>query len=117
VGYIKHEAVIATIWEGRNKAIEAWRDSLSERERGLVAGPLIAFANGDATYVIAPDGSKEGWADSNRGEELREQFIRLVKNAKGDYVHVAFGGDYGNEVGTTIIDTSDPAIRTPTPLA
>jgi hypothetical protein len=51
------------------------------------------------TYVFAPDGSKEGWSDSDAVDELRERFISLFSetyedgSSPFDIVHVRFGRD------------------------
>jgi len=37
--------------------------------------PLV---NGFITYVMFYDGSKEGWEESEKADELREEFIRLL---------------------------------------
>ncbi|RIV20315.1 hypothetical protein DYU11_19890 [Fibrisoma montanum] len=45
--------------------------------------------------MIAPDGSKEGWHESDYCDKARHELIRFIKNRKlyVDYVEVAFGGD------------------------
>lgn len=39
--------------------------------------------NGYINYVMFWDGSKEAWDDSNEGDKLREQFLKLLKEAGG----------------------------------
>ena len=37
--------------------------------------------NGYINYIMFWDGSKEGWDDSNEGDKLRNQFLKLMKEA------------------------------------
>jgi hypothetical protein len=85
MGYIRHRAVIAqmpmpgTPWyEETVKALEDFRASLPGDDwRALVIGPVPAIVESDPWVVFLPDGSGEGWADSDLGDELRERFLGL----------------------------------------
>jgi hypothetical protein len=74
----------------------------------LVIGPVESVTNGYRHYVLLPDGSKEGWADSDTGDDIRERFIGLfsVRHDDGsspqEGVHVTYGGDYEVEVGVSV---------------
>lgn len=125
MGYIAHDAVIVTIDPSPRfpaPDIDAFRASLPEEFRPLVVGPIPSVANAYVTYVFAPDGSKEGWEDSDAGDRYREQFKDLFRGAYEDgsspldWVHVRFGGDYkydiwdgtGGEYGAAIITSHPP---------
>lgn len=110
MGYIAHDAVVAVIpdWRGETLAsIERFRDEMPEDYRRFLVGPIVGI-NGYTSYAFLPDGSKEGWEPSDTAERLRAQFYA---RAHGDAVHIRFGGDYGSEIGTTIIATTDPKVR------
>lgn len=64
----------------------------------LVSDVVAAKMNSFASFFIAPDGSKEGWPESDLYDGVREKFISYLDAfiAKGnyvDYVVVRFGPD------------------------
>lgn len=94
MGYIKHNAIIITGWdddyleEAHTKAKEIFNDRLvSEIVKGMI--------NGQSSFFIAPDGSKEGWETSQECDEMREKFTEWMKEKcrRCNYVEVRFGGD------------------------
>lgn len=93
MGYIKHDAIICTSWDVKyltpvhEKAVELFDDMVSDVTNGT--------SNGQVSFFIAPDGSKEGWEDSNACDQLRADFLRFLKEQNGfvDYVSIRFGGD------------------------
>jgi hypothetical protein len=111
MGYIAHDAVIAVISDYDTEAIAAiedFRKRAGEYSK-YILGPTEGI-NGYNTYVFTPDGSKEGWGPSDTCDQLREAFIAVATKAGhgyGSVVHVRFGGDYGYEVGTKIVATTD----------
>jgi len=85
MGYIKHHAIIV-IDSGYGDGIvaahaEALRvfaasEGLGGRVMASVVGPIISSpVNGYRSFYIAPDGSKEGWSDSDAGDVARDQLI------------------------------------------
>lgn len=93
MGYIKHNAIIVTCWD--SEKIVAAGDFA--RELGLcVLGPSPEAINGYRTILICPDGSKEGWADSDQGDERREALrTRLVAENSFEWCEVSYGHDDG----------------------
>jgi len=92
MGFIYHAAIIADYpslgdarlgepWKGRREKADAdlaaFRESLPENWRPLVIGPVEAVVNGYAWLAFLPDGSKEGWEDSDLGDEYQERFRAL----------------------------------------
>jgi hypothetical protein len=93
MGFIRHHAILVTGWENldiaREIAIE-FGNNVSD----IVAGP----ANGYFTFMIAPDGSKEGWETSRDGDDARERFIRWLNGRTDDefeWVELYYGHDDG----------------------
>jgi len=76
MGYIKHHAIAVTSWDttliekAHKKAITIFDD----RTSNIVESHI----NGYKSFFIAPDGSKEGWGDSDNGDEERELFIKWI---------------------------------------
>lgn len=116
MGYIQHDAVVAVISgydEETHAAIARFREELPEEFRHLLVGPVVGV-NDYRTYLFAPDGSKEGWEHSDEAESWRESFAALARGKRyddgsgsGNVIHVRFGGDYGHEMGATIVSTTD----------
>lgn len=99
MGYFAHDAVIVTTndyWPETLPNIEEFRESLPEEWRPLVIGPVSGVVNGYITYAFLPDGSKEGWDDSDLGDDYRRWFADLFKTEERGYpdkVSIRFGGD------------------------
>lgn len=102
MGYMRHHAIVVTsddeeIMElARQKAIE-----LKCAVSGIVwAGQRM---NNVLSFLIAPDGSKEGWLPSALGNQQRDAFIDWVRStARGrlDWVEVQFADEYGENLVT-----------------
>ena len=46
----------------------------------LVSKPVNHITNGDATFMIAPDGSKLGWATHEEVSHLRKEVTQYLSN-------------------------------------
>lgn len=81
-----HTIVVSSFSEERIKCAQDKARSLFNRMLdeddvqwgGMVSGALLSPVNGYWTFFIAPDGSKEGWSESERGEKLRAEFVRWL---------------------------------------
>lgn len=93
MGYIKHDAVIATgsDYGDFKVAMSALKESWGE-DGEIILGPYRGI-NGETTFFMAPDGSKEGWADSDRFDLRREEFVKTARDSGADVVEIRFGGD------------------------
>lgn len=114
MGYIAHDAVIVTGPADYDSArIESFREALPEKFRHLLVGPIRSAVNSYATWIFAPDGSKEGWDDSDECEALRKAFVDLFRpespwdGSAFDVVSVRYGGDYSVECGVSATALSD----------
>lgn len=99
---MRHHAIVVTSWNTdlmKNAHKQAngmfpWISELSDEG-----------VNGQVSFFIPPDGSKEGWAESDVGDAQRKAFLDWCdkqayedgSNAL-DYVEVFFGDD-NNETG------------------
>lgn len=97
MGYLKHNAIVVTSWDckmmqkAHAKAVEIL---------GKLVSPLIdGVVNSQTSFFVAPDGSKEGWAESNEHDEKRKEFLDwLIPNdCFVSYIEVRFGGDDDHE--------------------
>lgn len=89
MGYRRHHAIIVTgcdLKQVHKKAKKIF-PQVSE-----ILPPLINFTE---SFFIPPDGSKEGWADSNEGDDRRQEFIIYLHRKTCDWVEVQYGDDEG----------------------
>lgn len=100
MGYIRHHAIVVTSWE--QSALEAALVQASVC--GLThTGIGAQVTNGFRSFLVCPDGGKEGWEMSDHGDERREQFkawLRGQRHEDGssalEWVEVCYGDDdYG----------------------
>jgi len=122
MGYIKHSAAIVTNWNikeletAHKKAKEIYaakfEPDVMVRDAGSLVSDIVhGIANSQSSFFIAPDGSKEGWADSDKSDEARTEFLDwLLKNENfSDYIEVRFGGDTDSD---TVIRSKDTDLNT-----
>lgn len=101
MGYIKHHAIIVTSWdvkqlkEVHNKAVEIFDSQVSSIVQSKI--------NGYESFFISPDGSKEGWGDSDLGDKRRDVFIDFLESknysdgsSSLSYVELFYGEDNGD---------------------
>jgi hypothetical protein len=93
MGYIRHDAIIVTAWDSERLA----RCVAKAAELGLCHTEIVGSkSNGYASFMIVPDGSKEGWPASDEGKTAREAWIFWARNTEelwADWVLVNYGGD------------------------
>lgn len=105
MGVIKHSTIVIIGWDKAymenvlNKAKEVFNKHFGEEFSGeqLVSNLVPSIMNGDFSFFLAPDGSKEGWEQSNQGDSAREEFVEyLSKQEQCYYIEVDFGGDFND---------------------
>lgn len=69
----------ATLEVARAKAVECFG-----ARSDLVAPIMGPFINRRATFFVAPDGSKEGWADSDEVDLIMEQYLEWLTSYRKD---------------------------------
>jgi hypothetical protein len=85
MGYIKHHAIIVTsdsdIDIAYHKAIECGN---------IVTNITDSHTNRYSTFVVIPDGSKEGWQTSIDHDYARNEFIEWLKQDSHEYGYNRF---------------------------
>lgn len=96
MGYHIHHTIVVTSWnEERTKAAHDFARIIFSTLDAHVSEISTPGINGYTSFFIAPDGSKEGWPESNACNTARDKFFKSLKELDGyvDAVEVAFGGD------------------------
>lgn len=97
MGYMRHNAIVITSWN--RVSIEAAANKA--RELGMqVLGPSDEVTNGYSSMLVCPDGSKEGWEESDQGDRNRASFREWLGGQTYEdgstnlhWVEIAYGGD------------------------
>lgn len=101
MGYFRHDAIIVT---GQSPEIETakWHAvNLGLRTTNIVSHAM----NMSSSFLIVPDGSKEGWVDSDLGDEARASWIAWTRVValRVQWVAVSYAGDGAED--TCIVDS------------
>ena len=77
MGYIKHHAIVVTSYHN-DDIKKAKKKANKIFGKHYVSKIIITEVNGYHSFFISPDGSKEGWGESNDGDENREKFVEWL---------------------------------------
>lgn len=88
MGFIRHHAILVTHWD-----LDKINDAHSEAIRnGLdVSGISVTEINGYATFCVFPDGSKEGWPESENGDIRRDAFVAWLRSQESEPGYPMYG--------------------------
>lgn len=109
MGYIRHDVTVIqafAAFDEMSAAVDRLRAELPPEWARLIVGPVEGVINGDVWWVMLPDGSKEGWSTSYRGEEVRARFAALAPYGAvgmrfGDEEATSWEGDYEPQEDTS----------------
>jgi hypothetical protein len=110
MGYMRHHAIVVSSWDDAaiQRAHEKAR-KLFQAEQ--VTEVLPAVVNGYRSFLVGPDGSKEGWEASDAGDEARKLFTTWLNTQRYEdlstslrWVEVQYADD---EYETRIVSDSD----------
>ena len=96
MGYFIHHAIVVTSWsEKRTKEAHNYARIIFAELNACVSEITPMVTNGYTSFFIAPDGSKEGWPESDACNEARDEFFKKINSLDGfvDAVEISFGGD------------------------
>jgi len=72
MGYMSHNAIVVVSWNHEDIV----KCHNAAQNIGLQVSELVpGTMNGYKSFLIAPDGSKEGWSESDLGDFHRQKFI------------------------------------------
>ena len=97
MGIYRHDAIVVHYWERGTLA----RLREEAKEMGLEVTEIHTNSFGTSSFMVCPDGSKEGWPDSDRHDAIRREFKDSMEtsNINYEWCHVRFGGDEHNVIG------------------
>lgn len=101
MGYLRHRALLVNGWDAkrvgtaRDEVAALYEGASTADAFGSLVSPLLRHVvNGGASFVIAPDGSKEGWLISEFSDALMEQAKQMIARHKYvDWCELLCGGD------------------------
>jgi hypothetical protein len=101
MGYERHHAIIVTSWSKASiEAAHQQATTLFAETFVQVTDVTAAGMNDYRSFLVAPDGSKEGWHDSDAGDAARAAFIAWLGrqtyedgSSNLDWVEIHYGGD------------------------
>lgn len=76
MGYTRHHAIVVSSWDVEK--IKLANNKAKEICGSLVSDIIEGKINQVMSFFIAPDGSKEGWGESNLGDSLRGLFVDWI---------------------------------------
>lgn len=77
MGYIRHHSIAITSWD--NELIKKAHEKATQIFKNRTSTLLDSDINGYKSFFIAPDGSKEGWRESDIGNTQRNIFKDWIK--------------------------------------
>ena len=94
MGYVRHNAIIATGWQ--SEAVDALVAYATNLGADVLRG--AEQINGYITVCITPDGSKEGWSNSEDGDARRKKIREWLNAADSrdqyfEWCEVVYGSD------------------------
>jgi len=97
MGYMRHHTIVVCSWDEKLLALAHTKAEAIFPYVSTTSPPAM---NGYAAFFIPPDGSKEGWDDSIRGDNRRQRFLDWCEEQRYgdgstslDWVEVQFGDD------------------------
>lgn len=77
MGYIRHHAIVVVGWDAdRVQKAHAKAIELEMQATDVV----VSHTNAYYSFMVAPDGSKEGWPESDAGDIRRDAFVAWMKD-------------------------------------
>jgi hypothetical protein len=76
MGYMRHHVIVVSSWD--DKLIALAHDEAT-KIFPHVSGIVLSECNAYKSFFVPPDGSKEGWDDSDKGDKRRNTFVTWLK--------------------------------------
>ncbi len=113
MGYMRHHAIIVSSFDQTIEVAHARATAIF----GELVTPIVeSRVNRIRSFLVGPDGSKEGWDESDQGDTQRAQFVAWLRT-QGQvpegmeslvWVEVQYGDEHND---TRIVNDSDTDAR------
>ena len=93
MGHVVHHAIVITSWD--EAKVVAARDE-AVRLGCSTTLIVVSSVNGYHSFMVGPDGSKLGWAESDEGDTRRSAMIEWLRRRTQDSIEwceVRYGAD------------------------
>ncbi len=111
MGYMRQHVIVVTSW--KEESVTLAHERAMEIFGTQCSNMVSSVTNGESSFFIGPDGSKEGWAESDKGDQRREEFKAWLRTqvyedgtSNLSWVEVFYGDDNGE---AAIVDHRDLA--------
>lgn len=98
MGYIRHHTIAITSW--KKEELEKLHIKINAIAPNIITNIYKSPLNGYHTFYLIPDGSKEGWEESEAYNEIRNRIKNIIKEMKYDdgsncirFCELYYGGD------------------------
>lgn len=81
MGYMRHHAIVVTSW--KTELLQAAHAKATELGC-TVTNVTDEVVNGYQSFLVAPDGSKEGWGGSDLGDKQRAELVEWLDQQRYD---------------------------------
>lgn len=105
MGYMRHHAIVVTTYD-RARATLARKEAAAIFGDDSVTGVVVSTVNGMCSFLVPPDGSKEGWDESDAGDERRAKFVVWLDSTRfedGSSPYAWAEIQYGDDNGETLV--------------
>lgn len=93
MGYIRDHTIVISSY---GEKIKLAHEKAEKIFPNIQVSPILkGMINGCESFYIAPDGSKEGWEESNEGDERRKKFVSYLVKNDVPFVELYFNDDQG----------------------
>ena len=105
MGYERNHAIIVSAWDGRLDDLQSARRSIAKQ---TAFRPTNITHDGRGlgyhSFLVPPDGSKEGWEDSDVGDRDRDKVVKILRKHEFEdgsnplhWVEVQYHDDNGDD--------------------
>ncbi len=110
MGYMRYHAIVVSASYPTDDDQQHWAEVAHDEavRLGLNPSPIMfASVNDVRSFFCPPDGSKEGWPESDNGDESRNAFVLWLKAQEYEdgsspvkWIEVQYGDDGGEQRAT-----------------
>ena len=92
MGYIVNHAIVV---ESRHKETIQRAHEKAAQLFPRVSPLILGGSNGSASFFVPPDGSKEGWPESDAGDAARDELVAFLRKQceYASWAELTLGGD------------------------